>query len=990
MFKKITATSLAFILATSMTVAPTFAAENQNGSFIAGQNKTTINKSATTIKYDKKDNKNKNKGNYNFDKDDMDDLEDILKYFMDSDDYSWASKSIERLGALGIFSGNGKGYFNPKNNVTHAEAIAMVLKLTGNQKQAEAITTQPEYFRDLCDPWSYGYLKLALDKGIIIPEEDGRFNPRTPAKRVDIAKYVVRALGMRDEALQNMNATLNFRDASSIPANARGYVYVINDLKIMQGSNNQFQPNKPITRAEMAVILDKAEGRTEDPTRPSTTVQGSFVAFDSVNYKLTLKVNNRDVVYNILPNVPVYKDSTYTSISTLKVGDVVKVIVDSQKRIIFIEFVKDASTNPSTGKIYTQTESYENLPQVLRDKVDTLKFTQSFTAFKHNQSIYLIATRGQMPTGGYTIDIQDVYKETVETGKYNLKAIVEMTNPTNSFTTQVISYPYEIVKLNYFDGIDKINFVNSSNGLLAQTVINTLDATEVISGKIDSVDVYNRIIRVLENDNVIRTYLIPANVTITLNNQTTTLASLTRNMSIAITRTNGVITGIAAQQDAQIIETINGKIDSVDATNRIIRVLENDNVVRTYLIPANVEITLNNQAVSLSALIKDMPIVITKTNGIITKLAATNIALETISGKIDSIDTTNRILKVLESDNNVRTYYIPTYVSVTLNNRSASLSSLVKDMPVVLTRTNGVITTIAATTVTETINGKINAVDISNRTISVLENDNIVRSYNIPTNIEITLNNRDASLSSLIKDMPVVLTKTNGVIRKIAATNIVETINGKINAIDITNRIVSILESDNIVRTYLIPANVQITLNNQRADLLALAKDMPVVLTRTNSVITKLAATNVIETIYGKIDSVDTTNNVVRLLESNNVVRAYNIPATAQITLGNQPATLSSLANGMIAVLTGTNGTITKLAVERDIRTIEGILITTTMNQDKTFISVKVGNVINAYEITSNTAVFYNNQATTIQNIPFNSSVVIKIENGVLIEVRNN
>jgi hypothetical protein len=842
MYKKITAVSLASILALTTAITPVFAAENQNTSTITtqGKNGITINKYATVAKYDKKDNKNKNN---KYDKDREDLAKDILKYFMDSDDNPWASKSIERLGALGIFSGNGKGYFNPKSNVTHAEAIAMVLKLTGNQKEAEAIKSQPEYFRDLCDPWSYGYLKLALDKGIIIPEEDGKFNPRTPAKRHEIAKYVVRALGKRDEALQNMNTTLNFKDASSVPSKSRGYVYVINDLKIMQGSNNEFQPNKPITRAEMAVILDKAEDRTEDPTRPSTTVQGSFVAYDSINYKLTLNINNKSVVYSILPNVPVYKNSTYFGLDSLKAGDVVKVIVDSQKRIIFVEFVKDASTTPSTGKLTTQTVSYENLPQVLKDKVDVLKYTQSFTAFRYNQSIYLIATRGQMPTGGYTVDIQDVYKETVQTGKYNVKAVVEMTNPTNSFVTQVISYPYEIVKLNYFDGIDNVNFVNTSNTLLAQTVVNTLDASEVINGRIDSVDVTNRIVKLLENDGNVRSYLIPTNVQITLNNQSTTLSSLIKNMTVAITRTNGVITRLAAQYDAQVIETINGKVDSVDAANRIVRVLENDNIVRTYLIPANTEITLNNLAVTLSSIVKDMPIVVTKTNGIITKLAATNIALETINGKLDYVDATNRVIRVLENDNVTRTYIIPANVQITLNNQTVALSSLVKDMPIVITKTNGIITRLAATNVVETISGKIDAVDAANRTVRVLENDNVVRTYLVPTNVEITLNSQAAALTSLSKDMNVVITRTNGII--------------------------------------------------------------------------------------------------------------------------------------------------TRLAVQSSIQDVEGVLINTYIDQNRTYISVRVGAATNVYEITSNTAVFYNNQAATIQNIPLNSTVAIKTLNGVVIEVRN-
>ena len=1121
MFKKITAICLTFILVISMAIVPVFASVNQNGA--------TNENQANIVRYDKKD---KN------DKDDKTDskklIEDMVKKFLDSDELNWAQKSIEKMGYMGILSGNGNGYFQPKNNVTHAEAIAMVLKLTGYQDEAEAIKTEPLYFKGNSDKWSYGYLQLALDKGIIIPSEDGKFNPKTPAKRHEVAKYVVRALEQRALALQNMKVKLNYKDASSIPSGSVGYVYVISKLGIMQGSNNLFQPNSPITRAELAVILDNAESKVLEPNDPSSANESLFVSYDSVNYKLTLNVDNKNVVYNILPNTPVYKNSTYYGIGALVAGDVIKITVDSQNKVIFIEFVRDSSTVPPTGNLAMETVTYENLPQILKDKVDALKYTQSFTAFRYNQSVYLIAARGQVPTGGYGIAIKEVHKETVSLSKYNLGAVVEMTNPaTDAMVTQVISYPYSIVKVNYFSGIDKVNFVDTSNTLLAQSVVNNLDIANGISGKIDSVDVANRIVRILESDNQVRSYYIPVNVIVTLNNRSSALTALTKDMTIVITTTDGIITKLAATNATETIsgkidtvsttnriitiiesdnvsrpyylpanvtitlnnvavslssivkdmpvvltrtngvitrlaatsaaETISGKIDSVGTTNRIITIIESDNVARSYYIPANTTITLNNVAVSLSSIIKDMPVVLTRTNGIITRLAATNIALVTINGKIDSVDAANRIVKVLENDNQVRSYFIPTDVVITLNNVAVSLSSLTKDMPIVITKNDGtiirlaasnivlqtisgkidsvdsanrivrvlesdnvvrnyviptnvtitlnnqavaltaltkdmlivitkndgVITRLAVTNVAETISGKIDSVDVANRIVKVLESDNLVKSYFIPTNITITLNNRAVSLSSLMKDMPVVLTRTNGEITNLVATNIIETINGKIDTVGTTSRIVTIIESDNAARSYYIPTNVVITINTRTALLTDLGKDMPVVLTRTNGVITRLAATNTVEIINGRIDSVDVAGKIVKLLDSNNIVTSYTIPDTALITLDNQAASLTGLLKGMKAAITKSNGLITKLAVQRDIQTIEGILVTTYTNQTRKYISVKVGTLINNYEITSVTKVYYNDVISTIESIPFNSTVVVTIENAEVVEVRN-
>ena len=759
MFKKITAICLTFILVMTIAIIPVFALDYQNT--------TTIQNQASAVRYDKKDKSDK------ADDDDAEDiLKDMVKKFLDSNEFNWAEKSIEKMGLMGILNGTGNGYFNPKNNVTHVEAIAMVLKLTGYQEEAEAIKAEPAYFKGKSDKWSYGYLQLALDKGIIIPSEDGQLNPKTPAKRYEVAKYVVRALGKRATALKNMNAKLSYKDAASISDSSIGYVYVATDLGIMQGSNNLFQPNKPITRAELAVILDKAEGNTEEPGNTSNSVEGKFIEFDKNDLEITLNVNNESVVYDVNTNAPVYRNSKYYSVSSLDAGDVIRLILDNRKKVIFIEFIQTATIEPTEEALSATEMEYSNLPKAIQDKVDALKETKNFAAFKLNGKIYLIATRGEMPTGGYTIGIDKVYKQTIATDEYNLKVVVEMANPGSSIVTQANTFPFTIVRLNYFDDIGKVKFVNASDTVLAQTTLKTIDEEEVT-------------------------------------------------------------------------ETISGKIYSVDTINKIVRLLENDGVRRSYSIPTGVRITLDARSVTLSALKPNMPAVITKINGVITKLAALSETdeIETINGKIDSVDVTGRIVRILESYNSIKSYYIPSNVAITLNNRAVSITSLAKDMTVVLTRTNGVIT--------------------------------------------------------------------------------------------------------------------------------------------------KLAATNIVETISGKIDSVDLTNKVVRLLESNNVVRAYTIPDAAQITLDNQTTDLQDLEKGMKAVITKSNGIITKLAVQRDIQTIEGVLITTYTNLSKTYISVKVGTAINAYEITSHTKVFYNNESSNIENIPLNSTLIIKVENAEVIEIRN-
>jgi len=613
-------------------------------------------------------------------------INNILKNFIDSKDVQWAEKSIEKMGAMGILDGIGNGFFKPKNNVTHAEAIAMVLKLTGQEDKSEAIKTEPEFFKGKSDKWSYGYLELALEKGIIIPEEDGKFNPRTPAKRYEIAKYVVRALGKRDVAIQNMDQKLSFEDSASIPSTARGYVYVITNLGIMQGSKNVFQPNKPITRAEMAVLLDRAEGEFDDDLENDNSIESTFLSYDEANSLMTLTINKEQVTYKVDPNVPVYKDSTYYTLDTLKAGDVIEIVLDSNDKIIFIEYKK---TSTATEQLLTiQHEKYDNLPTIMKNKIDTLKLTKNYAAFKYNQYIYLVAAKGQMDTSGFSINVNEVYKASTQIDKYNLRAVIEEQNPTGTIVAQTITYPYDIVKLAYFDGIEKINFVDKENNLLLQTTITLLDNEEVINGKVSSVDTTNRILYLKDANNAVTAYYIPTDVQITLNNTAVALSSLSENMTVALTRTNGVITTVTAAQTAQ---TINGKIDSVDTTNNTIKLLDN-NIVTSYIIPTNANITLDGVSVKLSDLTKGMSATITKVDDIITNIAAKN-NVQLIEGVLINVypSLTNSTINV-KVGNDFKLYLVTPETDIFYNSGSIDIQNMPLNISITIKLINEIVT----------------------------------------------------------------------------------------------------------------------------------------------------------------------------------------------------------------------------------------------------------------------------------------------------------
>ncbi len=100
---------------------------------------------------------------------------------------------------------------------------------------------------------------LAFPAGALFPDAapGGTFRPNDPATRLAAAIALVRAAGLRSEAEAQMNAPLPVSDASSIPAQWRGYVVVALSRGLIAADGGAFRPNNALTRLELAHALAK-------------------------------------------------------------------------------------------------------------------------------------------------------------------------------------------------------------------------------------------------------------------------------------------------------------------------------------------------------------------------------------------------------------------------------------------------------------------------------------------------------------------------------------------------------------------------------------------------------------------------------------------------------------------------------------------------------------------------------------------------------------
>lgn len=175
------------------------------------------------------------------------DREEIRIEFKDAGEAEWAITYIGKMKAKNVLSGYPDGTFQPNKPVKRVEAITAAVRLMGLEEEAKAVPADTRLLfkdADQIDDWAVGYIKVALENGLFDETAD-KVEPNKPASRVWMAALLVKALGLQDEALGQMNVAPDFKDAAAIPAGSVGYVNVAVEEGLISGyPDGTFRPNK--------------------------------------------------------------------------------------------------------------------------------------------------------------------------------------------------------------------------------------------------------------------------------------------------------------------------------------------------------------------------------------------------------------------------------------------------------------------------------------------------------------------------------------------------------------------------------------------------------------------------------------------------------------------------------------------------------------------------------------------------------------------------
>lgn len=151
----------------------------------------------------------------------------------------------------------------------------------------------PQAFNDIDGHWAADSILFAAERGIFNGTGDGKFDPDISLTRAMFTAIIARLTGV-----ELSNSTSAFTDVNSNAWYAQYIAWAV-DAGIVNGvGDNKFEPERPITRAELATIIErfiKYMGFEIDSVRESLTsfedAQDSW-AKQSIEYLYSLGLLN--------------------------------------------------------------------------------------------------------------------------------------------------------------------------------------------------------------------------------------------------------------------------------------------------------------------------------------------------------------------------------------------------------------------------------------------------------------------------------------------------------------------------------------------------------------------------------------------------------------------------------------------------------------------------------------------------------------------------
>lgn len=108
---------------------------------------------------------------------------------------AWAKAYIATAMHKGVIKGYEDGSFRPSNRLTRQETVVLVLRAFGIEEAQDNTLTFAD--ADKIPAWSKGYVKKAVELGIIKGYNDNTFGPQREITRAEVATIISKCMKLK-------------------------------------------------------------------------------------------------------------------------------------------------------------------------------------------------------------------------------------------------------------------------------------------------------------------------------------------------------------------------------------------------------------------------------------------------------------------------------------------------------------------------------------------------------------------------------------------------------------------------------------------------------------------------------------------------------------------------------------------------------------------------------------------------------------------------
>ena len=382
--------------------------------------------------------------------------------------YSWAYNAIDTLSDKNIISGHPDGEFKPGDSVS-LEELLQLIKQVLNPSDKELKDAKEKYAKTAkangVKSWSEDAVCLALDRGYLDESalkkayERGFFNidSREYPSRGDIAIFFARALNLNSKGNTNL---LKHKDQNKMSETLKGYLasLVEADIFTSTGSDGNFEGDRPITRAETAIITKASFDYAEKNTINAKTEKkkGTVVLSSKLNNVnvIIIESNNQKYSFDIDNNTKYKLKDKDLKLEDIKAGQEVE-----------IEYVKANSgeregtaktinvTNAMLDMVgYVNSKGNNQITLRYRSNSDTLNFRTTSKISTSDTKTFDLDTNVKIKAYGKDLKLEDIA----------IDDLVEFKTNNDNKITEMTVYPKEAYVKGQIVSIDNSNKDKSS------------------------------------------------------------------------------------------------------------------------------------------------------------------------------------------------------------------------------------------------------------------------------------------------------------------------------------------------------------------------------------------------------------------------------------------------------------------------------------------------------------------------------------------------